>query len=251
MSLDRPRDLAPDRDALFLDFDGTLVEIAPTPESVRPAAGLPSLLTALQRRLGGALAVVTGRPVEAVDGFLGLDGLTVAGLHGRDRRLADGRRLREPVDAASVEMARARLKALAQRLPGTLIEDKGESVSLHYRQAPDAADAALAEARVVEAESRGRLRLLPGKMVVELVPAGFDKGKAVARLMEMPPFAGRTPVFVGDDVTDEAGFAVVNRLGGLSVRIGPAEQTGAGAILDDVTALHGWLARVVAADRVE
>ena len=249
MPLVRPRDLAPDRDALFLDFDGTLVEIAATPDEVRPAAGLPALLAALQRRLDGALAVVTGRPVEAVDGFLGLDGLTVAGLHGRDRRLADGRRLREPVDAASVDGARARLAALAQQLPGTLLEDKGESVSLHYRQAPHAAEAALAEARAIEAESLGSLRLLRGKMVVELLPAGFDKGEAVVRLMAMPPFAGRTPVFVGDDVTDEAGFAVVNRLGGLSIRVGQAAATEAQAMVDDVTALHGWLARA-AADRV-
>jgi trehalose 6-phosphate phosphatase len=243
VTLQKPRDLALDHDALFLDFDGTLVEIAPTPDAVRPADGLPSTLTELQRRLGGALAVVTGRPVETVDGFLGYAGLTVAGLHGRDRRLADGRRLREPADAASVEMARSRLMALARRLPGTLIEDKGESVSLHYRQAPNAAEAAQAEARAIEAESQGRLRLLPGKMVVELVPAGFDKGAAVARLMEMPPFAGRIPVFVGDDVTDEAGFSVVNQLGGLSVRIGQAARTEAQAVLDDVPALHGWLAR--------
>jgi trehalose 6-phosphate phosphatase len=243
VALDKPREIAPDRDALFLDFDGTLVEIAPTPDSVRPTTGLPSLLSVLECRLGGALAVVTGRPVEAVDGFLGLGGLTVAGLHGRDRRLADGRRLREPVDAASVDVARTRLTALAGRLPGTLIEDKGESVSLHFRQAPEAAEAAEAEARAIEAESQGRLRLLPGKMVVELVPAGFDKGTAVARLMEMPPFAGRIPVFVGDDVTDEAGFSVVNRLGGLSVRIGQAARTEAQAVLDDVPALHGWLAR--------
>ena len=240
MALDKPREIAPDRDALFLDFDGTLVDIAPTPDFVRPTAGLPSLLTVLERRLGGALAVVTGRPVEAVDGFLGLGRLTVAGLHGRDRRLADGRRLREPVDAASVDVARTRLTALAGRLPRTLIEDKGESVSLHFRQAAVAAEI---EARAIEAESQGRLRLLPGKMVVELVPAGFDKGAAVARLMEMPPFAGRIPVFVGDDVTDEAGFSVVNRLGGLSVRIGQAARTEAQAVLADVPALHGWLAR--------
>lgn len=250
MALQAPRELAPDSDALFLDFDGTLVEIAPTPDSVRPAPGLPALLLRLQERLGGALAVVTGRPVEAVDRFLGLRGLAVAGLHGRDRRLADGRRLREPVDGAAVALARERLQAAARRLPGTLIEDKGESVSLHYRQAPEAAEAAGAEARAIEAASGGALRLLPGKMVVELVPAGFDKGRAVELLMELPPYAGRTPVFVGDDVTDEAGFAAVSRLGGLGIRVGEAAGTGARALLADVPALHAWLARAAAADRL-
>ena len=173
MALDRPREIAPDRDALFLDFDGTLVEIAPTPLT-RAAHGRSALSPdGARRRLGGALAVVAGRPVEAVDGFLGLGGLTVAGLHGRDRRLADGRRLREPVDAASVDVARTRLTALAGRLPGTLIEDKG-TVSLHRLRGLGGGGGRGARDR---GRKPGRTASPAGKMVVELVPAGFDKGR--------------------------------------------------------------------------
>jgi trehalose 6-phosphate phosphatase len=253
LPLPQPRDLAPRRDALFLDFDGTLVDIAPTPDSVRPAPGLPDLLDALSRRLGGALAIVTGRPVEAVDRFLSPLRLPVAGLHGRDRRLADGSRERGAVDRGAVDAARVRLRALAERWPGTVIEDKGESVALHYRQAPEAGAAALEEALAIEAGSGGALRLVPGKMVVELVPAGADKGAAVLALLDLPPFRGRVPVFAGDDVTDEAGFAAVNRLGGLSVRVGPAPgaTSAARAAVPDVPALHAWLARAVAAAQSE
>jgi trehalose 6-phosphate phosphatase len=245
LPLPPPRDLAPDRDALFLDFDGTLVDIAPTPDSVRPAPGLPALLDALSRRLDGALAIVTGRPVEAVDGFLAPHRLPVAGLHGRDRRLADGSRARAAVNPVAVEAARVRLRALSARWPGTLIEDKGESVALHFRQAPEAAAAAREEALAVEAASGGALRLVPGKMVVELVPSGADKGTAIRDLLGLPPFRGRVPVFAGDDVTDEAGFAAVNALGGLAVRVGPPAgfATAAGASLPDVPALHAWLGR--------
>ena len=173
VALDRPREIAPDRDALFLDFDGTLVEIAPTPIPCGPA-GLPSLLTVLRRRLGGALAVVTGRPVEAVDGFLGLGGLTVAGLHGRDRRLADGRA------AQAGRCGQRRCGPDEAHRPGRpppRDADRGQGEASRCIFARHQAEAAEVEARAIEAESQGELRLLPGKMVVELVPAGFDKGR--------------------------------------------------------------------------
>lgn len=244
-----PRDLDPERNALFLDFDGTLVEIAPTPTTVAPAPYLPDLLDRLERRLSGALAIVTGRPVADVDRFLTPYRAAVAGVHGRDLRLPrTGERLREPVDVATLDEARRRLSALAARLSGALLEDKGESVALHYRNAAaEAGPAVLAEAAAVAEASAGALRVLPGKMVAELVPAGVDKGTAIERLLARAPFAGRTPVFAGDDVTDEAGFAAVQRRGGTGVRIGSGTGTTAACYLPDVAALHAWLRRAAAA----
>ena len=244
-----PRDLVPERDALFLDFDGTLVEIAPTPSSVRVAPYLADLLLNLERRLGGALALVTGRPVADVDGFLAPYRPAVAGVHGRDLRLPrTGERLREPVDAAVLGEARRLLEAVTARYPGTLLEDKGESVALHYRNAsPGAGEAVRAAALAAVEAGGGALKLLPGKMVVELMPAGVDKGVAIERLLARAPFAGRTPVFVGDDVTDEAGFLVTRRLGGLGIKIGGGTTTAAGCYLPDVQALHAWLRRAAAA----
>lgn len=237
-----PRDLDPERHALFVDFDGTLVEIAPSPGSVRPAPYLPDLLARLQARLGGALAVVSGRAVDDIERLLAPLSPVVAGLHGRDRRLPGGGRRKDPFDPATLDEVRASLGEVAARFPGTLLEDKGESVALHYRNAPEAAADASAAARAV-ADGRPDLRLLPGKMVVELLPAGSDKGRAVDELRRLPPFAGRAPVFVGDDVTDEAGFAAANRAGGLSVRVGDGAATAASARLPSVAALHAWLAR--------
>ena len=246
-----PRDLVPGRDALFLDFDGTLVEIAPTPSSIRAAPYLPDLLERLEARLDGALALVTGRPVAEVDLFLAPYRPAVAGVHGRDLRLPrTGERFREPVDTAAMVEARRRLETLAALYPGTLLEDKGESVALHYRNAsPEAGEAVRAAALAAVEAGGGALKLLPGKMVAELMPAGVDKGVAIERLLARAPFAGRTPVFVGDDVTDEAGFLVTKRLGGLGIKIGGGTTTAAGCYLPDVQALHAWLRRAVASDQ--
>jgi trehalose 6-phosphate phosphatase len=247
VDLPEPRALEPERDALFLDFDGTLVEIAPTPDSVQVPPALVPLLQALTTRLGGALAVITGRPVADVDRFLDPCRPAIAGVHGRDRRLPDGRRERVPVDPGLLDEARARFAAFTARIPGTRVEDKGESVALHFRQAPEAGEAALAEARALAEASGGRLRLQAGKMVAELVPAGHDKGTAIEEMLGLEPFRGRTPVFAGDDVTDEAAFAAVNRLDGLSVRVGDPAATVARSRLPDVAALHGWLAGAASA----
>ncbi len=243
VDLPEPRALEPERDALFLDFDGTLVEIAPTPDAVRVPPSLVPLLQALTDRLGGALAVITGRPVADVDRFLDPYRPAVAGVHGRDRRLPDGRRERAAVDPGLLDGARARFAAFTARVPGTRVEDKGESVALHFRQVPEAGEAVLAEARALAEASGGRLRLQAGKMVAELVPAGHDKGTAIEEMLGLGPFRGRTPVFAGDDVTDEAAFTVVNRLEGVSVRVGEPAATAAGARLPDVAALHAWLGR--------
>jgi trehalose 6-phosphate phosphatase len=238
---DPPR-LDPDRSALFLDYDGTLVGIAPTPAEAHADAGLVSLLGALERRLGGALAIVSGRPVADIDGFLAPLRLNVAGLHGLQLRRRDGSLVERAAAAAPLEAAKIAFNAFAGQAPGTLVEDKRLSVALHFRGAPTMGDAATALASRLAAASGGELRLQQGKMVVELLPAGRDKGRAIEDLLALPEFAHRHPVFVGDDITDEAGFRVVNERGGTSVRVGTAEQDSAAAWrLAGIDALRRWL----------
>lgn len=228
------------RPALFLDFDGTLVELAAQPEAVRPAPGLVPLLASLSERLGGGLAIVTGRRVAVIDHFLEPLRLPVAGLHGFEMRLDDGQ---APSLARALELAdaRSRLSAFAAGRPGTRLEDKGLTLALHYREAPDAEIEAKALAEAIREESDGGLELIHGNMVAELLPAGRDKGKAIEDLLGQEPFAGGLPVFLGDDVTDEAGFRVVNALGGVTVRIGPWRPTEARCGLPDVAAVLSWL----------
>ncbi len=238
----------PRRDALFLDYDGTLVALAPTPDAAVADAELRSLLEALDRRWGGAVALVSGRRVADLDGFLDPLRLTVAGLHGLEVRLRDGRELDLGEAGAALERAKVELRALQERIPGTLVEDKRLTVAFHFRGAPAAEPEAQAlAARLVEA-SGGGLQLLHGKMVVELLPAGRDKGKAILDLLGTAGFEGRRPVFVGDDVTDEAGFSATNERGGISVRVGTRDDdrgrgTAARWRLDDVGATRGWLRR--------
>jgi trehalose 6-phosphate phosphatase len=241
-----PPSLDPSAQALFLDYDGTLVEIAPTPEEARADRELLELLGRLQERLDGALAIVTGRPVGDIDSLLHPLQLTVAALHGLAVRRGDGSAMAAPVAPSLLDPAREAFSAFAAEHSGTRVEDKGLSVALHFRGAPSAGRAADELASMLAGAGEGALRLQRGKMVVELLPAGADKGKAIAALMVEPPFQSRRPVFVGDDVTDEAGFATVNLQGGLSLRVGD----GAGAadfLLRDVSAVRGWLRRGLSA----
>lgn len=234
----------PDTDALFLDYDGTLVGIAATPEAATADDELRDLLAALDRRWTGALALVSGRRVADLDRLLEPVRLTVAGAHGLELRLRDGAEFVVGDAAAVLDRAKAELQALHARNPGTLVEDKRLTVAFHYRGAPAAADEAQALAAQLVEASGGSLQLLPGKMVVELLPAGCDKGRAVDDLLKTPAFAGRRPVFVGDDVTDEAGFVVSNERGGMSVRVGAGDrETAADWRLDDVAATREWLQR--------
>lgn len=203
--------------ALFLDFDGTLVDLAPQPEAVIVPTGLVATLEALTRYLGGALALISGRPIEQIDAFLEPVRLPIAGVHGAERRGAAGEvTLLSTHPLQRVEEAAL---ALAGQHPRLLVENKRGSLALHYRQAPELEPECLqAMQRAVE-ESPG-LTLLRGKMVVEAKPGGASKGHAIEAFMQEPPFAGRVPVFVGDDSTDEVGFATVQRMRGLGVKVG-------------------------------
>lgn len=210
-------DLLYNSTALFLDFDGTLVDIAEQPHDVEVPSGLVQTLMSLNDYLGGAVAVVSGRPISQIDDFLRPLQLAAAGVHGAERRSAVGAVTllsTHPLDV--VEQA---ARKLAAQNAGLLVESKRGSIALHYRQAPELEALCLSTMQQAVQDSPG-LTLLQGKMVVEAKPGGASKGRAIEDFMREPPFAGRAPLFVGDDITDEVGFASVQRVGGLGVKVG-------------------------------
>lgn len=206
------------RPAFLLDFDGTLIDIAPTPDSVILPPTLPALLHDLRARHGDALAIVTGRPIEAIDRYLGGAPFAVAGEHGTALRLMPGHPVEHPPLPELPVGAFVAAQAAAARFPGTLVERKGHGVTLHYRQAPAAEAALRAEAEAIVAACPG-FALLDGKMIWEIRPQGVDKGSAVRTIMATLTFAGRTPIFIGDDATDEDGIAAATALGGTGLRV--------------------------------
>ena len=230
------------RAALFLDIDGTLLEIARGPDAVRVPSALPSLLRDLATRRGGALALVSGRSLAAIDRLFDPWRGAAAGLHGSERRRADGSldRRANPA-AASLDRVRPRLAAWAGGERGLVFEDKGETLALHYRAAPEREPQIRRFAAAI-ARREPQLRAICGKMVVEFQPRGIDKGRAIAAFMAEPPFAGRPAVFVGDDATDEDGFAEISRRRGIAVRVGPPAPSRSRYRLADVRAVHRWLA---------
>lgn len=237
MNVPRPR---PDW-ALFLDFDGTIVDFAPRPDAIRPAPGLVSALGRAAQALGGALAVVTGRPVGEIDHWLESSVVAVAGIHGAERRSADGRLAPTPGAApppGEVAQARARLAEVADAHAGVVFEDKGCAFVLHFRAAPERGRTCVEAVKRLESAA---FEVLAGASVAELRPRGIHKGAAIEAFMDEAPFAGRTPAFVGDDVTDEDGFRAVNEMGGVSVLAGPARATGARHRLPDVASVVAWL----------
>jgi len=237
----------PDRLALFLDFDGTLVEIAERPDAVQLAHTTRETLNRLQRSLDGALAIVTGREIEAIDAMLAPFRCPVAGVHGLTRRDAAGRAHAAMVETAFLDEAQLRLERLARTEIGLLVERKSHAIAIHYRGRPDLEHDCL-EAMETIARLDDRVHLVRGKMVVEARPTGGNKGMAVADFMTEPPFAGRQPLFAGDDVTDEDAFQVVNRQGGLTLKIGPGE-TSARYRIADTAAFLVWLSET--ADTLE
>ena len=223
--------------ALFLDFDGTLVEIAPRPDAVRVPETLPRLLQRLAVGLNGALAVVSGRAMRDLDHFLPVP-IAKAGDHGATLRPVPD----EPPEVPPLPHAptawRARAVAWLERHPGALIEDKEHGFVLHYRLAPEAGPEAKAMLESLVAEDPARFTLLEARMAWELRPRGASKGTAVQALMARAPFAGRVPVFIGDDVTDEEGMAAARGFGGQGWRLQDAFGSPA--------ALRDWLALAAA-----
>lgn len=231
------------RRALFLDVDGTLIEIERHPDEARAAPQLKRLLAAVSATLGGALALVSGRSIASLDRIFAPLCLPTAGLHGLERRDAAGRAHYPNGYADRIAAARSSLVDFVQSEPGLLLEDKGAALALHYRNAPALAEACRRRIELARAAAGEDFHVQHGKMVYELKPSGQDKGTAVTAFMGEPPFAGRQPVFIGDDVTDEDGFRAVNALGGHSIRVGKAAGSAAGYVAADVTEILDWLRR--------
>lgn len=225
--------------AYFLDVDGTLLDIAATPDEVHVPPELASLLLRARSRCDGALAVVSGRAIEELDQLFDLPQLPAAGQHGLEIRDAHGNLRRHIPPPEPLQEAVDRLGPLQHRHRGLLLEDKGATLAVHYRQAP-ALGSYLGRMLGQLTSAHPNLRLQPGKYVYELKPANFDKGTAIAELMATPPFANRRPVFIGDDLTDEHGFEEVNRMGGLSIKVGKG-RTYAHYRLPGVHAVRSWL----------
>lgn len=224
--------------SLFLDFDGTLVGLAPRPEAIRPAARLGERIAGLADRLDGCLALVSGRALSDIERHIGPLGVASAGSHGTDIRARDGRVI--GVSPRSLPAALQReLRGFAER-NGLDYEDKPHGGALHYRRRPEQEGAARRFASAL-AETHG-WALQEGKFVIELVAPGASKGGAVRALMAEPPFAETRPVFIGDDLTDEAGFAACEDHGGFGILVGDRVPTAARFRLPDVDSVHRWLA---------
>lgn len=227
--------------ALFVDVDGTLLDIAARPDTVVVDAWLPSTLRRLKARLDGALAPISGRPLHDIDGLLGLDG-AAAGLHGAELRGPDGATLAAPIPHEGLAAARRCAVAAAASIPGLLVEDKGGAIALHYRAAPAAEHATREAAHDLLLLAGADYELIHGKAVVELKPRHADKGTALATLMKIAPFAGRTPWMIGDDLTDEDAFVEAHREQGVSIIVGPRRPTLARHALAGPSSARAWLA---------
>lgn len=237
--------LDPATHAFFLDVDGTLIDIAERPEGVVVPPGLPETLMALAEGANGALALVSGRSLASLDALFGADRFAAAGVHGAEIRLSAG----GPSDRAPAlhEDLRHALRETAAEFEGVFAEDKEYAVAIHYRAHPEVAPVLQRALTEVVGQISG-IEIMPGHCVFEVRRKGIDKGAAVERFMAAPAFAGRRPVFIGDDVTDEAGFRAVNRAGGIAVAVG-APRDGAHTILPDPRAVRALITHLAAEPR--
>lgn len=236
-ALSSPPPLAPDA-ALFLDFDGTLVELAEAPDAITVPHHLPGLLTRLGARLDGRIGIISGRSLADLERHLDCRGFAVSGSHGAELRLADGSML--PVETPdALPAARLAVRALAARHPALIVEEKPAGIAVHYRGMPEA-EATVVDLMIGLAEGDAFV-LQRGKMVAELRPRGADKGAALRRMMREPKFVGARPIFVGDDFTDEDAFAAAAAMDGAGILVGAARETAARWRLADVAAVAAWL----------
>ena len=237
----RPGPSAPTNNgALFLDVDGTLLDLAQHPDHVEVDVRLHDDLARVHARLDGALALLSGRPLAQLDRLFDWHARAAAGLHGAQLRSPDGT-VHTTGNAAAFAQARARAAELVSAVRGVLLEDKRLALALHYRRAPAAREAAERIAEVLLQDVGESHVLQQGDHVIELKPAGVDKGLALAALMQEAPFRGRTPWMLGDDLTDEHAFRHVNASGGVSVIVGARRPTEARCALEDPAAVRAWL----------
>jgi trehalose 6-phosphate phosphatase len=238
MIYDRPP--PPSRDAcLFLDVDGTLIELSDTPFDAHADDELKRLLQNVSNRMGGALALVSGRSIEYLDALFAPLRLPCAGLHGVERRTAQGLLHGAELPASCLDPVRPLLVNLVKEHIGTLLEDKGPTIAVHYRLAPQFADEVRAKVESIAASLSDRYQVQSGNMMLEIKPRGPDKGTAIKAFLGEPPFKDRKPVYVGDDLTDLHGFKEVVAQGGFSIGVG-RRVTGQFQ-LDDPAAVRAWL----------
>src|SRR5688572_8694224 len=230
-----------ERLALFLDVDGTLLEIAATPDRVRVPASLRNTLQLSWQREHGAFALISGRSLDDLDELFSPCVFPASGKHGLEVRLPSGKVIRPEMDPSVLDRARHWLGLLQKDNRGLLLEDKGIALAMHYRLAPKLAPQVEVAMNGMVAELGEAFIVRPGKCVYELMPRGFDERSAIQLLMKEREFAGRTPVFVGDDLTDEVGFQAVNEMGGHSIRVGNLEETAAQYRFSSVSTVVAWL----------
>src|SRR5437667_4105905 len=231
--------------AVLLDIDGTLLDLAPTPREVWVPPGLAKTLHRLHQRTNGALALVSGRSLNDIDLIFAPDQFPAVGGHGAEMRIeADSEAVAAHAPPMDKELKR-RLAAIARLSPGILLEDKGYSLALHYRLAPHAEKAIYAAVSLIRADlPNAPIEVLPGKCVCEIKHSGFTKATGVLELMAHEPFKGRRPIFIGDDVTDEAVFGIIPDLGGLAFSVG-RHATGVADSFDEPRDVREWLARLL------
>lgn len=224
--------------SLFLDFDGTLVEIAPTPDEIVVSSELRRLLERLSDRLDGRIAILTGRHSAEVEKLIKSVRLTIGGHHGLETR-SGGRTISAGNRPEALDAVIEELRGLARKHPGVLVEEKPLGVALHFRGAPSAEEAC--RTAIAEAARVSGLVIQPGKMVLELRPGGSDKGDALRRIASEPPFRGSRPLFLGDDLTDEPAFVAARALGGAGILVGDPRPTSANYRIGSVAETLTWL----------
>jgi trehalose 6-phosphate phosphatase len=230
--------------ALYLDIDGTILDLAPSPDAVDVPVWMVPLLQRLSRKLDGAVAFVSGRTILAIDQLFRPLTLPAVGVHGGEIRTPDGAIVVDEQLTAELQSAEPLLREAIARIRGVQLENKRSVIALHYRTVPERGREVLKVAELVVGSLGSQFSVLMGKCVVEIRPRHLTKGSAMRRLMEQAPFRGRTPIFAGDDSTDEDAFEVVNGLGGISVRVGEEAPTAARFRLANPDELRGWLLQV-------
>jgi trehalose 6-phosphate phosphatase len=228
--------------ALFMDVDGTLLELRLTPQEVRAPRAVLRLIEHVSDRLDGALALISGRTIPDLDRIFHPLRIPSAGIHGAQLRGTDGRTSMLLIDRALLDAARLKMERFAQAHPGAYVEDKGAALALHTRGAPDAMLDALDLVASLADATAGSYCVVAGKCVAELRPADAHKGLAIEAFMAEPPFAGRTPIMVGDDLTDEDAFRVVLAMGGIAIAVG-ARASDAACRIANPRECRRWLAR--------
>lgn len=230
--------------ALFLDFDGTLVDIAPSPGSIRTPEDLPALLERVSVAVGGAMAIVTGRSVGDIDSYLNPLHVVVAGGHGAEIRVGPNELVcaASPISPSMVDAVRA----LSTRFEGTSVEIKRSSIAVHYRSNPGAGGALEGELRRLLSEKYDDFSVCMGRKVCELVPSHVCKGAAIKALLTLPQFQGRRPIVIGDDLSDESAFAIAESLGGVALKVAGEHFSPEAADFREPSEVRDWLASFAA-----